>query len=268
MQKAFDTVDHKILLHKLEYYGIRGVCNDWFKSYLSDRKQFVSINGYNSDLMPVIYGVPQGSVLGPLLFLIYINDLHKAIRYCKVHHFADDTNLFHTNKSVKNLNKLVNHDMKQLNNWLSVANKISFTFEKTDLVIFKSPRKVLSDEIKIKLTGKRLYPSNSVKYLGVKIDKCLRWHDQVSNFAVKLNRANALSLKIRNYVNNIYNAIFDFHLTYSYTAWAQNINTVNILIILQKKALRIMNFKGQLFHSSPLFSESNILKSIDKINCQ
>ena len=101
LQKAFDTVDDKILLQKLEFYGIRGVCNDWFKSYLSDRKQFVSINGYNSDLMPVIYGVPQDSVLGPLLLLIYINDLHKAIRYCKVHHFADDTNLFHTNKSVK-----------------------------------------------------------------------------------------------------------------------------------------------------------------------
>ena len=200
LQKAFDTVDHKILLHKLEFYGIRGVCNDWFQSYLSDLKQFVSINGYNSDLMPVIYGVPQGSVLGPLLFLIYINDLHKAIRYCKVHHFADDTNLFHTNTSVKNLNKLANHDMKQLNNWLS-ANKISRNVEKTELVIFKSPRKVLFDEIKIKLTGKRLYPSNSVKYLGVRIDKFLHWHDQVNNIAVKLNRVNALLLKIRNYVN-------------------------------------------------------------------
>ena len=130
---------------------------------------FFPSNGYNSDLMPVNCSVPQDSVLGPLLFLIYINDLHKAIRYCKVHHFADDTNLFHTNKSVKNLNKLVNHDMKQLNNWLS-ANKISLNVEKTELVIFKSPRKVLSDEIKIKLTGKRLYPSNSVKYLGVRID--------------------------------------------------------------------------------------------------
>ena len=151
LQKAFDTVDHKILLHKLEYYGIRGVCNDWFKSYLSDRKQFVSINGYNSDLMPVDCGVPQGSVLGPLLFLIYINDLHKAIQYCKVHHFADDTNLFHTSKSVKNLNKLVNRDMKHLNNWLS-ANKISLNVEKTELVIFKSPRKVLVGEIKIKLS--------------------------------------------------------------------------------------------------------------------
>ena len=142
MQKAFDTVDHKILLHHLEHYGICGVCNDWFMSYLSDHKQFVSINCYNSDLMPVTCGVPQGSILGPRLFLIYINDLHKAIQYYKVHHFADDTNLFHTNKSVKNLKKLVNCDMKQLNNWLT-AYKISLNVEKTEPVIFKSPRKVL-----------------------------------------------------------------------------------------------------------------------------
>ena len=84
LQKAFDTVDHKILLHKLEYYGIRGVCNGWFKSYLSDRKQFVSINGYNSDLMLVDCSVPQGSALGPVLFLIDINDfirLYKSFSY-------------------------------------------------------------------------------------------------------------------------------------------------------------------------------------------
>ena len=264
LQKAFDTVDHKILLHKLEYYGIRGVCNDWLKSYLSDRKQFVCINGYNYDLMPFDCGVPQGSVLGPLLFLIYLNDLHKAIQYCKVHHFADDTNLFDTSKSVKNLNKEINHDMKHLNNWLS-ANKISLNVEKTELVIFKSPRKVLLNEIKIKLSRKRLYPSKSVKYLGIKIDRFLHWHDQVNSIAVKLNRANALLLKIRNYVNtetlrNIYFAIFDSHLSYSCTVWTQNINKVRRLIVFQKKVLRIMNFKDQLFHSSPLFSSNNILK--------
>ena len=90
--------------------------------------------------------------------------------------------------------------MKQLNNWLS-ANKISFNVEKTELVIFKSPRKVLSDEIKIKITGKRLYPSRSVKYLGVRIDKFLHCHDQVNNIAMKHKRANGLLFKIRNYVN-------------------------------------------------------------------
>ena len=89
--------------------------------------------------------------------------------------------------------------MKQLNNWLS-TNKISLNLEKPELVIFKSPRKVLSDEMKIKLTQQRFYPSNSGKYFGVRIDKFLHWHDQVNDIAVKLNRANALLLKIRNYV--------------------------------------------------------------------
>ena len=112
---------------------------------------------------------------------------------------------------------------------------------KSELVIFKSPRKVLLDEIKINLSGKG-YPSNSVKYLGIKIDRFLHWHDQVNSTAVKLNRASELLLKIRSYVNmkilrNIYFAIFDSHLSYSGIVWAQNINTIRRLIILHKKAL-------------------------------
>ena len=173
---------------------------------------------------------------------------------------------------MKNLNRLVNHKLKQLNNWLS-SNEIFFNFEKTELVIFKSPRKELSNEIKIKFSGKRLYLSNSVKYLGVRIDKLLHWYDQVTKIAVKLNRANALLLKIRNYVHMktlryIYNAIIDSHLNYSCIVWDQRINTVNRLIIMQKKALRFMNFKDQLFNSSPFFSENNILKFINKITLE
>ena len=84
-QKAFGTVDHQILIPKLNYYGIRGIANDWFSSYLQNRTQFVSINGFDSNDKAICCGVPQGSILGPILFLIYINDLHFAIKYCKVH---------------------------------------------------------------------------------------------------------------------------------------------------------------------------------------
>ena len=155
-----------------------------------------------------------------------------------------------------------------MNNWLS-ANIISLNVEKSELVFFKSTRKVFLDEIEIKLSGKELYPSKSIKYLGYK-DRFLHWHDQANSIAVKLNRANALLLEIRNYVNmktlrNIYFVIFDSHLSYSCIVWVQNINTVRRLTILKKKALRIMTVKDQLFHSSPLFSSNNNLKSGDKI---
>ena len=164
LQKDFDTVDHQILLAKLSHYGIRRVSNDWFKSYLSNSSQYVSINGYESGLAAINFGVPQGSVLGPLLFLLYINDLNQAITFCKVHCCADDANLLCLGNSIKKLNKLVNADLKRLVNWLN-ANKISLNVKKTEMVIFKSKQKKFQDDLKIKLSGKRLYPTESVKYL-------------------------------------------------------------------------------------------------------
>ena len=156
----------------MNHYGIRGVTNDWFKSYLSNRNQYVSIKGFDSGLTSTSCGVPQGSVLGLLLFLLFINDLNQAIKFCKVHHFADDTNLLCLSNSIKKLNKLVNTDLKHLVNWLN-ANKISLNVKKTEMVIFKSNQKKFEGDLKIKLCGKRLYPTESVKYLGVKIDTTL-----------------------------------------------------------------------------------------------
>ena len=112
LQKAFDTVEHDILLSKLEHYGIRGLANEWFKSYLSNRKQYVSINGYDSNLADAKFGVSQGSVLGPLLFLVFTNDWNHALKLCKFHHFVDGANLIHFSKSVYRLNKYVNLDLK------------------------------------------------------------------------------------------------------------------------------------------------------------
>ena len=124
LQKAFDTVEHDVLLVKLGHFDIRGIANEWCKSYLVDRKQSVLVNGHVSNKASVKYGVPQGSILGPLLFLIHINDLNHALKFCKVHNFADDTNLVYFSRSAKKLNKYINIDMKNLTNWLN-ANKIS-----------------------------------------------------------------------------------------------------------------------------------------------
>ena len=169
----------------MNHAGIRGVSNDWFKSYLSNRNQYVSINGFDSGPTSINCGIPQGSVLGLLLFLLYINDLNQAIKFCKVHHFADDTNLSCLSNSIKKLNKLVNTDLKHLVNWLN-ANKISLNVKKTEMVIFKSNQKKFEGDLKMKLCGKKLYPTESIKYLGVKIDTILSWKYHVNDLSIDL----------------------------------------------------------------------------------
>ena len=167
---VFDTVEHDILLAKLEHYGIRGLANEWFRSYLSNRKQYVSVNGHESSLASVLYGVPQGYVLGPLLYLIYFNDLNQVIKFCKVHHFADDTNLLHFNKSVAKLNNLANQDMENLTVWLN-ANKISLNVEKTKLVIFKRQRRNLALRLKLNLIENDLTLLSLFDILVLKLTK-------------------------------------------------------------------------------------------------
>ena len=194
LQKAFDTVDHTILLKKLDHYGIRGLANNWFNSYLTNRKQFVSINGFNSNNQLMNYGVPQGSVLGPLLFLVYINDLHKAIKYSTVHHFADDTNLLVVGKDIFKIQKQINRDLKFLCTWLR-ANKISLNASKTELIIFRDPRKKLIHEVNSKINGTKLVPCKFVKYLGIYIDCHLNWNAHQTEISSKLSRANGMLCK-------------------------------------------------------------------------
>ena len=123
LQKAFDTVNHRILLSKMEHYGIRGCALEWIKSYLSNRKQYVSVNGSNSNLLPITCGVPQGSVLGPLLFLIYINDLPNASKKLTFYLFADDTNIYYESQDLSDLIRIVNKELRLVKKWLD-SNKL------------------------------------------------------------------------------------------------------------------------------------------------
>ena len=116
LKKDFDTVDHNILLQKRDYYGIRDIDKEWFCSYLKKRKQFVSIENNMPSVKEILTAVPQGSILGPLLFLIFINDLHKSIRFSKTYHFADDTSIIQSNPSLERLPKQINKDLSNLSN--------------------------------------------------------------------------------------------------------------------------------------------------------
>ena len=191
------------------------------------------------------------------------------MKFCKVHHFTDDTNLLCLINSIKKLSKLVNAELKHLLNWLN-ANKVLPDVKKTEMTIFKSKQKKIESDLKIKLCGKRLYPTESVKYLSVKLDANLTWQHHVNDLSIKLNRANALLFKMRKYVSfkiliSIYFAIFDSYLSYCCLVWAGNFSTIQRILILKKKAVRIINFQLRNFHTSPLFKQNSILKFQDTI---
>ena len=188
LQKAFDTVDHEILLYKLNHYGIRGITNSWFRSYLTNREQFVFVEGCESSKRFVNHGVPQGSVLGPLLFLIYINDLPNILKHSKANLFADDTGLLSHDSSLKQLETKVNSDLVNLSNWLK-ANKISLNEGKTEVILFRSRNKRINYNMKLTLNGFKLKFSSHVRYLGLQLDEHLSWKHHLEVLAKKLSRA-------------------------------------------------------------------------------
>ena len=147
-KKAFDTINHDILANKLQHYGIRDPALDWIKNYLSNRKQLVQIDNINSQLKGIGCGVPQGSILGPTLFILYINDMCKVSNILKFILYADDTNIFYSGKNLKEVCKTVTEELKKLRVWFMI-NKLSLNIAKTNFIIFHSKGGTNDVEIKI-----------------------------------------------------------------------------------------------------------------------
>ena len=274
LEKAFDTVDHYILCEKLKFYGIYGICNKLIKSYLTGRKQYVSLNGFNSDILNIDCGVPQGSSLGPLLFLIYINDFRLSLKQTTSGHFADDTFIMYNSKKLKTIETIINTDLKQVVKWLRL-NKLSLNADKTELIFFHSQRNSMSYEnISIQFDGKKLYPVDKVKYLGMYLDKYLSWNYHLENLCQKLSRANGIISKLRHNVPieiclQVYYAIFYSYLTYGCILWGLTVEeNLKKIEVLQKKCLRIMTFSDINSHSNPLFLNLGLLKVRDIVKLQ
>lgn len=216
-------MDHCKLLEKLSLIDIRGIANKWMDSFLTGRKQFVSFSGVSSSLETITCSVPQGSTLGPLLFLIYVNDLQSIFSHSIIHHFADDTNLLFSGKKLSTIEAIVNYELKLLVNWLN-CNKLSLNVSKTELIIFKPLEKNGDITISIKLNGNKLKLQNSVTYVGIVLDDCLNWNEQLSNVCLKLSKCIGYLSKLRHYINwnglvNIYYSLFHSHLLCGCLCW-------------------------------------------------
>ena len=293
LSKAFDTIDHKILLMKLEHNGIRGNAYNLIASYLSNRLQYIAIFGIESDKLSVEYGVPQGSVLGPLLFLIYINDMLNCSKLGAFVLFADDTNAFVSAKSEKDVYDAANKLMNAIYLYM-LANKLHINHNKVCYIHFKPNDYIYHEkcnDYELKLGGKIIEQVKQTKFLGVIIDEKLSWAPHIEYLTNKLKSCVGLINKIRDCIpssmhKSLYHTLFESHLTYGITVWGgASKKILNPLTTIQKKCIRILfvdnssyldKFKtcarsrplndqilGVPFyiqeHTKPLFKENNIL---------
>ena len=265
---AFDTIDHTILMRKLERYGIRGIAHTWLGNYLYNREQYVHIQNDKSDLMKVTCGVPQGSVLGPKLFLLYINEICNVSKLLKYVLFADDTNLFCSGGDLRQLLDTVEKELKILKRWFDI-NKLSLNLKKTKFIIFGY--KKIKHEIKIMIDHVEIERVYENKFLGVIIDHKLCWKPHLKQVKRKVSMSTAILYKTKDVFNTkslhmLYCSLILPYITYCVEIWGNTYKTVtNPIFILQKRAIRIINRAEYLEPTNTLFINSNALKFRDLV---
>ena len=256
----------------MDYYGIRGHCNTFFKSYLSDRKQYVHCNNVDSSVENMTCGVPQGSVLGPTLFLIYINDMINCIRYSRLQLFADDTITSVSGKNLYTLFELLRHDIRLLKKWFS-TNKLSLNVDKTFYTVFHSRKSVVPDVFNsITVEGMTIKRKKCAKYLGLTFDEVLSWRHHVEKLIEGLAKYFHFFYHLRKVIPykfklQLFHAYVFSKIMYGLHCYGAACSTViEPVQIVCNKLLKILLIKERRFPTNVLYKECKMLKIPDLTN--
>ena len=271
LAKAFDSLNHDILLDKLSYYGVHGTAKTLLKSYLSDRKQYVKIDEVKSSIQSIKTGVPQGSIVGPLLFNIFINDIIKSSRKFNFILYADDTTL---NSAVENFGNTTDEiqssiisELQIICKWLDL-NKLCLNVNKSKFMLFHMQQRV-TPLWHFELNGSPIEYIQEFNFLGLTLDSSLSFKVHLTKIGNKISRVIGFLHKLQHIspsylLRMIYNSLILSHMNYSLLVWGANCHSIELL---QKMTVRVINFKSPLAHMEPILKDMDQLKFPDMYTC-